>query len=450
MPDKLASRTAAKGGQKLVDMGDGRIVDFTGWDDDKIENFSRNEKPTQFEKDRTGSQKGFLGTVSDRISQFGAGIKAAWNKPQPKTVKEYIDQTDAPRKQAMVDDAARQKAGRSLGYRTAAMIGQSTGVADPVTSEKAADVGDSGGVLGSAAVDAAPVIAAEGMRGVPATAKAARPLAARMAPAAGAATGYAVGGWPGLILGREAGQGLKSVLTPTAEASPAVAAPFEGATSTASPRGNAPLPPVPATPQAPMTLGNRVAARTAPPPSTGATRVPVPREPMPGDPNLMGSVPRPDLPDMATRGVPGAADQQRLLGEPIVYTPPEGYPPPRSVTNLSERVPQPEQPNLTQRAAAPPDRRVGPNGYRGPERRAGVQDWQNAIESTPEGQPTPGEDLSTRMRTARAGAGGALDESKARIQIMRDPVAYAKFRTAELAGDTKTVSDMLVKAQRTQ
>jgi hypothetical protein len=60
---------------------------------------------------------------------------------------------------------------------------------------------------------------------------------------------------------------------------------------------------------------------------------------------------------MATRGVPGAADQQRLLGEPIVYTPPEGYNPPGSFekmqSRLSERVPQPEEPNLTQRTAAP-------------------------------------------------------------------------------------------------
>jgi len=129
-------------------------------------------------------------------------------------------------------------------------------------------------------------------------------------------------------------------------------------TSTAAPVGNATLPPVPATPEAPMTLGTRAATRagTGIAPSSGVSRVPVPRNPLPGDPNLMGSVPRPELPEMAGRGVPGAADQRRLLGDPIVYAP-ESYPPPRSVTNLSERTPQPESPSLAQRTAtmAPED-----------------------------------------------------------------------------------------------
>lgn len=120
-------------------------------------------------------------------------------------------------------------------------------------------------------------------------------------------------------------------------------------TSTAKPIGTAKLPPAPTTPQTPVTIGARTAARTATVPSSGVTRVPVPREPLPSDPNLMGSVPREELPSMAARGVPGAANQQRLLGEPIIYTTPEGNPP-GSFEKLQSRL-RPEKPNISQRTA---------------------------------------------------------------------------------------------------
>lgn len=174
----------------------------------------------------------------------------------------------------------------------------------------------------------------------------------------GATVGGLAGGYAGargmkVPSGR---MGLLESVMGTPEAEPIAKPPSVVGTSTATPVGNATLPPVPATPEPPMTLGARTAAaRTAPASTSGVTRVPVPRSPLPGDPNLMGSVPRPELPEMAGRGVPGAADQQRLLGEPVIYTPPEGYPQPRSVTNLSERIPQPESPSLSQRTTMAPE-----------------------------------------------------------------------------------------------
>lgn len=369
MPDRLASRTATKGGQKLVDMGDGRIVDFTGWDDDKIENFVRNEKPTQFEKERQ-SGKGFFGTFADKVG----GMFNREPKSQGPLIPDRVDDPYVSGVKDLVQRSQRKLPPDldTLSYRTAQTLGPRVGIS-PEASERASDVGDAGAVAAEAAVPLATMAATEGIaRGIPAirkglakaaydpaTGKLKFPTATELGQRVIAgpdpyAEGRPIQG-PSQRVTQGPGPYRGKAPTPT---SPTAPSPVVG-TSTATPRGNAPLPPVPTTPESPMTLGARMtAARTAPASTSGVTRVPVPRSPMPGDPNLMGSVPRSELPDMAGRGVPGAADQQRLLGEPVIYTPPEGNPPgsfEQLQSKLTDRVSQPESPSLSQRTTMAPE-----------------------------------------------------------------------------------------------
>jgi len=71
------------------------------------------------------------------------------------------------------------------------------------------------------------------------------------------------------------------------------------------------------------------------------------------------------------------------------------------------------------------------------------QDFQAAIESTPPGQPTPGEKLAQDIRAARAGAPSGVTEGEALQRIMRDPAQYEKYQAA----DQKTRDRMLVSAK---
>jgi hypothetical protein len=71
------------------------------------------------------------------------------------------------------------------------------------------------------------------------------------------------------------------------------------------------------------------------------------------------------------------------------------------------------------------------------------QDYQAAIESTPPGQSTPGEQLSQDIRTVRAGAPSTVTEGDALQRIMRDPTAYEKYQAA----DQKARDRMLVNAK---
>lgn len=84
---------------------------------------------------------------------------------------------------------------------------------------------------------------------------------------------------------------------------------------------------------------------------------------------------------------------------------------------------------------------VSPTGV---ERRTQArQDYQAAIESTPPGQPTPGEKLSQEIRAARAGAPAGITEGEALQRIMLDPERYAKYQEADQKGRDR----MLVQAK---
>lgn len=87
------------------------------------------------------------------------------------------------------------------------------------------------------------------------------------------------------------------------------------------------------------------------------------------------------------------------------------------------------------------EQRVSPSGgYTGPERRTQAQqDYTAAIESTPPGKPTPGEELAEQVRRARAGAPSTITEGDVRREIMMDSEKYAKFKAA----DQKTQDAML-------
>lgn len=61
-------------------------------------------------------------------------------------------------------------------------------------------------------------------------------------------------------------------------------------------------------------------AKTTAPPS-GVTLLPEPRAAQPGDVNLMGSVPRDTLQDLALAGKPNAGMQLQHLGQPVLYAP---------------------------------------------------------------------------------------------------------------------------------
>jgi len=399
--DDLKSRTAAGGTLASRTASDWEDVPSNEWEDVQSPQSDPNKGFSQATA-ISPDTRGWTGRLADRARQW-------WNDPKgSKSPKEF----------------AGGLANEALLLAPAAVPEKVTSTAGKVALNLAGRT--AAGLAGAGAGGWAGREA--GLEGGPLTA----------ARVAGGAVGFMAPG----VIGRM-GRGGRLASRMLSRAAPEAAGPEAVVgTSTARPIGTAELPPAPTTPQAPMTLGDRVAAKTATPSPvpSGVPRVPVPREPMPGDPNLMGSVPRPELPGMAGRGVPGAADQQRLLGEPIVYTPPEGYPPPRSVTNLGERVPQPKQPNLAQRTV---DRRVGPDSYKGPERRAGVQDWQEAVSSTPPGQPTPGETLSQRIRTTTAGQPGGISEGQALQQIMRDQDMYDIYRSA----DQRTRDAMLVKAK---
>jgi len=100
------------------------------------------------------------------------------------------------------------------------------------------------------------------------------------------------------------------------------------------------------------------------------------------------------------------------------------------------------------------NRKVSGQSPTGTERRQSLIDYQQAIQSTPPGQPTPGEKLSQDIREAQAGAPTGANEGKAREFIGRDPALYEKFRDLDAkanAGDRtaqKARDAMLVKAQR--
>lgn len=128
------------------------------------------------------------------------------------------------------------------------------------------------------------------------------------------------------VLRREAAAKTKAA---TADAKAAVTAaknapkpsPFGNATSSSTPVGDARVPPVGSTPLPKVAAPPEVAAPSSigEQPS-GVTVLPEPNQAPPGHVNLMGSVPRGTLQDLAMAGKPGAGEQLQHLG-PVIYAP---------------------------------------------------------------------------------------------------------------------------------
>jgi hypothetical protein len=78
MIGKISTLLNSHGGtlaDKVVDAGDGRVISFPGdMNDEKISSFITNSKPTQFERDRTGGDRGFVS---------GAKSALGLNSPEP-------------------------------------------------------------------------------------------------------------------------------------------------------------------------------------------------------------------------------------------------------------------------------------------------------------------------------------------------------------------------------
>lgn len=131
--------------------------------------------------------------------------------------------------------------------------------------------------------------------------------------------------------------------------------------------------------------------------------------------------------------------------------PAQAAPPPPGDMGAPQPTAQPEPTQPPTPAVAQPSPYTGPEqrvspagGYEGPERRSQAQqDYTSAIESTPPGQPTPGESLAEQVRQARAGKPTGISEGDALRKIMSDPDLYEKYKEA----DQKTRDTMLVKAK---
>lgn len=144
---------------KVIDMGDGRLVSFPGdMPDEHISSVLMNSQPTQFEKDRSENApgRGLAAHVGDWIqrqiptempSASDVGMSLARHMVDPAGI---IGSTVDAAKGYM---GARSR-GQGVGYSAAAGLAAPLGV-DAERMEKAADVGDAGGVIGEGAIPAA-------------------------------------------------------------------------------------------------------------------------------------------------------------------------------------------------------------------------------------------------------------------------------------------------------
>lgn len=214
--------------------------------------------------------------------------------------------------------------------------------------EKAAETGDTAGVLGEVAVPTALAVsplAAEGIAksGLPTAARdiaskavyteenKMRPVAKTAAKVTGALVGHATGLPEAGVVGYlEGPRVLESIVPKRAAPATYPGAPLPEAGEFYAKRG-AEMDAI----RKMNALAERVKAREAVAQAKAAREelpeqqvftVPVPREPLPGEnPNYMASVPRGTLPELAAGGKPGAATQLQNLGRKILYVP-ESYP----------------------------------------------------------------------------------------------------------------------------
>lgn len=349
--------------------------------------------PTQFEQQRSPSaQRGFWGTLSDRAGQFKDFLTGKDNTPGQGT---YTGPDYSMASSGIIDkgndiaqhDIARQKGGRSLGYRVAAGLGEATGVADPVSSERSADVGDSWGVVGNAVADAAPVAVTEGMRAIgPLRTRIGASKSLESVPtrtlgdvieAPSKAPAYAVRkAFPEPAARVAERQPLQSTLEQRMKD-------IEGARQTElSDRGKQEMQfgteqaePVEQAIDADTSARKAVPVSQSPdqyrgPQRTGVgvpgspqqeagyqppvTRVPI--RPKPSSPLTPEQVPGPDtagkgnlLTPAAKRGDPRAAQETMRRGRQVMYVPAEEYPGTRLEGTLAERMGQSQPPNLAQR-----------------------------------------------------------------------------------------------------
>jgi hypothetical protein len=263
-------------------------------------------------------------------------------------------------------DTSRKGAGYSPLYRGAAALGETTGTVDPTGMEESAKHGDTAGVVGhtvlplaGAAVGADEALTGgKGLRAIgdaipsrtdiglaARTEKGTlKPAVRTVARVGGALAGHALG-VPGLgeIGGLLAGPSLADAILPKR--------PFDIPTKGAE--VGAPLPEAgefyankakemdavrKQTEQA-ARQSERQAKTNSPEPAAAegpglpnakVVKLPVPREPVPGEnPGYMASIPRGRLLDLGRQGRPGAGTQLQNIGKSVLYVP-EEYPGPRT------------------------------------------------------------------------------------------------------------------------
>lgn len=341
-------------------------------------------QPTQFEKDRPGSDREGGGFASN----FGQAFIPSGVSPYPGM--------DLEAKSAMADasrqaDERRKKEGAGLAYR----VGAALPFTNASAMEEAARSGDTSGVWGATAapmVQAASPLVPEALRRTKGAISDAafspdgnmRPGVRTASQIGGAAIGSAYGlshGSPyGAIAGGAAGYRMgpsmmeamfkpspkpvyPGAMLPAADefyanrgaeinsinriaakfdklnaVEPEVGSPENPGFSSKLPtrlpsnlRGDPFSPQAQAAPIAtnPFTPKGEI-------PYGSVIQLPEPNEAVsPINPKYMGSVPRNELVGMGKSGTPGAGTQLQQIGNKVIYTPPEGFNPPKEVTSFS-------------------------------------------------------------------------------------------------------------------
>jgi hypothetical protein len=340
---EAANPSAAKSGFTWAD------VDAKGPSSETLDTLrERSAQPTQFERERSGNQpgQGFISHVRQSIRSMApadvpsigdmvkAGAKASLG-PLPQMAETGVN--------AVKEGLAAHGRGHGLPYSTAAGLSSIAG-ASPERMEAAAARGDTGGVLGEAAVPTAMALAPEATRGIKAIGPAAgdmlrteegklRPSVKTIASVgsglAGLATGHPSLGLGGLFKGAEIadriipGRSLKPVY-PGANL-PDIGEHYEnrGAELNKIRSMNDVLDR--------RTARDAKAAAKASPPESGPTdapassdasvlKIPIPRNLAPGERvGYNASTPRKLLVNNALQGRPGAGEMLRNIGRTPLY-----------------------------------------------------------------------------------------------------------------------------------
>lgn len=444
-------------GDKIVDMGDGRLVSFPGdMPDEHINNYLRNSQPTQFEQERTGQDQGVWAGVKRAASAMvpSAGSLArrmAFSGIDP------VGDIDTLRRIPGAAKAQAKTAGELTGGNLAARVaGGATGAmgpfvgVDPERQRAQAEQGRTGEIIGESAVPAAATVAGyAGARGLPAVRRAAGefthdPLTGKTVSPYKAVVNKVIPD-PNMVdrahaLALEENASLNKR---TAESNAARLAKLnaqaekEAAAAEAEARKPVPVSKSPGPyrgPQRPGVPGTAAQEAGYQPP---LTRVPI--RPQPPSPLTPEQVPGPDtagkgnlLTPAARRGDPRAQAELMRRGRPTLAVPAEEYPGTRLQGTLEERMAGQGTPQETP--------------FQGPERRdvtpAGQQ-RRSTYQMSQYSQPTEGEQLADRIRTARAGTPSNVTEGEAMQYLMRDPNKWDKFRSAS----SKEQGQMLVEAK---